>query len=427
MLYIAGRLLNLLERARAITLSPAAAAAFPPGALHDGYADLICKFGANSASPTTTIDLAMTDQNNADNANFDTWNAGAPTSWAVTTTGTGTVVETTTGGEVRSGSAPKMNKGTGTARVTKTYRVRAGERLSFSLWLRIAGAGQAKAQLYNPITKKYLTSGFLWQSAQAYFATEIASTSYIEKTGDFTVESFSTCQDAITYLELTVEDTGTGGGSDFAFVDDVFMWPNWNALVVSGHNIEPGMAPELRSSTDNFGSVNTLEATPAVRQPSFFAVLSVASTRRYARITYSGVQSAQAGAVWSGEVAVCYLETALRGMSGGETGYQLRFLPDNIMTSAPGGKVIASRSAQQRRRVLSCRVRSTSDASWREQRDEITGRCHGALWPIVFVPVDTEDVVLHGRLDESWQAQRLLPSLFDDDLVISDNPFPRVT
>ena len=33
--------------------------------------------------------LAMKDQNNADNGNFDTWNAGLPTSWTVSTSGTG--------------------------------------------------------------------------------------------------------------------------------------------------------------------------------------------------------------------------------------------------------------------------------------------------------------------------------------------------
>lgn len=428
MRYIAGELLNFLELARTITPSPALDANFPASRLYDGYADAVALFGSNAAGPSLTVDLAIKDRNGVDNGNLDAWSGGLPTGWEIDFSGTGSVAETTTAGEIRSGSAAKMRRTSGSYYgLTKFYRVRAGQRFNISLWCRIAGAGSFKAWLYNPVTKKFLTSGGAWTPTPSYFTTEAASTSYVEKTLSFVVESMATCQAPTTLLQLGVMDQGTGGGSDFAFVDDVFLWPTWNAIVVAGHNIEPGMAPEMRASTDNFSASNVLEASMVVRQPSFWALAASEITKRYARLVLSGTQSSLAGAAYIGEFAVTYLEAALRGISGTRDGYSLRFFADNIVSAARWGRVNAARITTQRRRSLLLPFRPNSDASWLEQRDEITARCHGALWPLILVPLDSEDVVLHARLDESWQAQRLHSDVYDTDLVVSDNPFPIVT
>jgi hypothetical protein len=426
MRYVAGELLNFLEQARLITPSPALDANFPVARLYDGYADAVAAFATNTASPLYTVDLALLDKDLVDNGNLDSWPGGVPTGWAVTTSGGGAVTEATAG-EARSGSAAKVKKNGGAASIKKTYKVRTSQRILFDLYLRNAAAGQAQAQIYNPLTKKYLTGAMAWQSGQAYFATA-STTSYVQKTNSFTVEDWRAHGDApITYLELSIHDTGAGGGSDYALVDDVFLSPHWNALVLAGHNIEAGMAPQMRSSNDNFAANNVLEASPAVRQPSMFAFASTAIAKRWARLQLTGTQSSISGAAWLGELAITYLETALRGFNDGS---DLRYLPDNTVNAGPGGKVIASQTARQRRRVLRVTVEpgtvGANDAEIREQRDEITGRSHGALWPLIVVPHNSEDIVLHGRLDDSWAAKRVFDTFWEDDLLISENPFTRV-
>jgi len=422
--YVAGQLLNFLEQARAITLSPGVDATLPVSRLYDGYADSVCRQSANSANPSVVVDLAMLDSSGGDNGNLDAWAAGVPTSWSVTATGGGSVAQTSVGGEVRTGSAAKLNKGAGTASLLKTYRVRAGQRLTVEAYVRIAAAGNIGLQLYNPVTKKYLTSGGAWQTAQAYWATEAASAVYVQKTVPFTVEDFAANQSAITYLELSVVATAGAGGSDFAFVDDAFIWPTWNALVVAGHNIDAGMVTEARSSTDNFGASNVLEATMAMRQPAFHSYLAAPSSKRWAKLAMTGTQSTQAGAVYAGELAVTYLETAL---SSGSYEWELQFMDEQVRNTSQTGKVTAMPLMTDARRILRMSFKPRSDAAYREMRDDIVRRSRGGQWPLIIAPIDGEDIVIHGRLDSSWRVVRLFLSQWGDDLTVSESPLPLVT
>lgn len=430
MRYVAGELLQFLERARSIASSPAFDADYPKTRLYDGWADAAAWLASNAASPTITIDLAMLGADAIDNAALDAWQAGLPVGWAVTATGGGAVTETTTAGEIRSGSAAKLKKGTGTARVAKTYRVRAGQRLNLSAWVRVAASGVAGVAIYNPVTKHYYSpaGGGSWTSALTYAAASTSLT-YVEATGTFTVEGLAACGDPITYVQLLVEDFGAGGASDYAFVDDAFVWPSWNAVIVSGHNIEPGMAPTVRSSTDNFASVDTSEAAIAIQHPTCYAYLSTPSTRRYVRLAMTGAQSPAAGAVFIGELVVTYLETAARS-SRTEDGYETELVPDNLELQAAPRRASA-RMALQRRRRLRLAFLQPTDAQYVVARDEVHGRCHGTLWPLVIVPRDADDVVVHGRLDEdAWKARRLhdgeAGGIYEDGLTIIESPPPRV-
>lgn len=424
MRYVAGQLLNFLEQARAITLSPGVDGNFPAVRLYDGYADGVCLWSANAANPYALVDLAMLDSSGADNGNLDAWAGGLPSGWAVTATGGGSVVQTSVAGEMRSGSAAKLNKGAGTASLLKTYRVRSGQRLTIEAYVRIAVGGNIGLQVYNPVTKKYLTSGGAWQTAQAYWATEAASAVYVQKTIPFTVEDFAANQSAVTYLELSVVATAGAGGSDFAFVDDAFLWPTWNAVVVAGHNIEPGLVTEARSSTDNFGASNVLEATMSVRQPAFHSYLSTPSTKRYVKLLMTGTQSAQAGAVYAGELVVTYLEAAL---SFGQYDWELQFMDEQVRNTSRAGKVFATPLMTDARRLLRMSFKPRNDAAYREMRDDIVRRSRGGQWPLVIVPTDGEDIVIHGRMDSSWRVIRHFLNQWEDDLTVSESPLPLVT
>jgi hypothetical protein len=419
---------NWLTKARLITPSPAAHADTPLAALSDGIVDAAFAFGSNPAGPSITGDLAMKNKDDVDNGAIDTWQAGAPVGWVVAVTVDGTVTEAT-GAEARSGSALKVKKGTGSARATYVYEVRAGQRLTYEAYLRNNGAGQCQLQIYNPMTGMYLAPGLTWQASQIYVATA-STTSYVQKTGAFQVESFLACQGPTAFLECSIHDTGGTGASDYALADDLQLWPTWNAVVVSGHNWEPVSAPEIRSSNDAFAGNNVLEGTMAVRQPAFFKYLATPVAKRWVRVALIGTHSGYDGRAYRfmGELAVTYLESALKGPKLSD-GYTVRYLPDNVVNTMPAGKVVAARTTQQRRRVLALHFRRTggTDAAMREVRDEIHGRCYGSLLPVIVVPIDSEDVVLHGRLDDAFEALRAGIDVWDDDLVITENAFPRVT
>jgi len=63
----------------------------------------------------------------------------------------------------------------------------------------------------------------------------------------------SACQAPVVKLRAVIT-SGTG----------VADWPRWNALIVFGHNLDPALAVEARSSSDNFAANDVLEATRTV-------------------------------------------------------------------------------------------------------------------------------------------------------------------
>lgn len=425
MRFIAGQDLNLIERARSITPSPAADSLFPVTRLYDGYADAVFRFGSNAADPKITADLAMLDSAGADNGNLDTWAASLPTSWVVTATGGGTVTQETPG-RGGSGSAARLTKGAGVASVKKTYRVRAGERLTIEVYLARNLSGIASAQVYDPGTRKYLHSSGAWQAAQTYFAAESASGAYVQKTLAFQVEGFVAHQGGIAYLEISVFDTGAGGGTDYALVDDLFLWPTWNAVVVVGHNIDPGMVTELRSDTAAFAGAGTLEATLTPTRPAFVGYLGTPAAKRYARLALAGAQSSQGGAIYVGELVVCYLETALVGPADG---MRVRYVPDQTRHSTRSGHVTVTRHADERRVVQMTfeRVDPLYTTEVREARDEIMRRTQFGVHPIVVAPFnDIADIVIHGRVSSNYELVLLFPTLWEDDILVEESALPTV-
>jgi hypothetical protein len=300
--------------------------------------------------------------------------------------------------------------------------VRSGQRLTFEVYARLVSAGGVGSlQLYNPITKKYWT-GSVWQSAQAYWATE-GGTAYAQKTTAVTVEDFAANQSAVTYLELTADDTSTSG----LLIEDAYVWPTWNAVVVAGHNIEPGMVTEARSSTDNFGASNVLEATMAIRRPSFYSYLSAPSTKRWAKLALTGTQSAQAGAVFVSELAVTYMETATVGPSDG---MKIKYIPDQVRNTSPGGVVRATKNSEERRALQMTfdRVDPVYTTEAREARDEIVRRSDLGVWPIIIAPLNAiTDLIIHGRMTNAWEIALLFSGSWDDDIYVEENAFGRVT
>lgn len=338
--FAAGQYANLLERALSVTMSPAAAAAYPAANLWDGRPERPAEHGSNSANPTITADLA-----------------------AFTPSGPGTYLVT----------------------------ARAGERR------RLVSVGATSITLQNLSTGKYLTTASAWQ---------VASTPCLTGAGsrDYQVESLTLCQVPIVVLKIVV----TNGTS-------VTDWPAWNAIVVFGHNLAAGLSIAARSSTDNFGASDVLEASGAIRRPSFLLAAAAPSYNRYARLAITGTNQV---APWYAEVILCYLETGVTTLG---MDHDVQQEEAQIRHDGPLGSSYVYLLAEEPRRVAKWAFNMDVPREV-EIREEVVLRSRGGAYPLVLVPTssDAAPLVLFGSLDSKWRSVRNFLDIWSTDLVLSE-------
>lgn len=343
LLYAAGQYANLLERANAVTMDPAAAADYPATQLYDGWPESPAYHGSNAADPTVTFDLA----------------AFAP-----------------------SGAA------------TKTIVARAGERR------RITSSGTTSISIRNLSTRKYAQlAGAGWQAGATSILTGAGS-------ADYQVESYTACQAPWVLLEIVIT-SGT----------DVVDHPRWNALGVFGHNLDPGLTVELRSSTDDFSASDVLEVTGSILQPGFAMYDSGGISNRYGRLAITGTNAA---AVWYGELFPCWLEEAV---DAPEIGLQIGYQWHQVRNTGVLGNSRVYNLVPFPPRVLQMAFDQHADAGAIETRQEMFLRSMGGAHPMVVVPVSTEGVALHARVTEKWTETRYLSHRYRNDLVVAEDPF----
>jgi hypothetical protein len=275
---------------------------------------------------------------------------------------------------------------------TKTITVRAGERR------RLTSTGTTSITVRNLATLKYLTSGGAWQTGSTTCMTTATSL-------DYQIESLTACQQPTMSLQIVI----TNGTS-------VVDHPRWNAIVVAGHNLDAGLTCELRSSTDNFSGSNVLEVTGTILRPSFYMIDTGGIANRYGRLLLTGTNSATP---WFGEVVPCWLETAA-GMHMA-SGYSLAYKEQQIRNESRWGISNVYNLLPSPLRVVGLTFRVTSAAA-AELRDGIVLRGRGGAHPMIVAPMSTEGVVVYGRLSDSWTERRVLPTVFETDLVVAEDP-----
>jgi hypothetical protein len=404
--YAAGQHVNLLERALTVTMTPPPDTGYPIANLWDGRPARLVRHNSNAADPSITADLAAFD------GGMGGWIGGVPAGWTKVTTGTGTFIETTTVGEYVTSPAAKGNPGTGTAQQSRDIIVRAGERRRISISMRRAGSGTGRLSVQNLYTKKFLAAaGASWSAAQAFVLSDNTNTTHTTQAADYTVEDMAACQSPIVRLRLTLDAGGTGD----SMYDDVADWPRWNALEVHGHNLDPGLVVELRSSTDGFVGSNVLQQTGAILQPSFFIAAPATVNHRHVRLQLTGTNQE---AAWYGEVVPCFLETALKAQNWN---FEVRYKEDQIRNQGRLGITHVSNLAPIFRRLLKMSFEQTVTEE-AELRHEIVWRCRGGAYPLLVVPIEGETMVLYIRLDDSWAVVREFTSHFLDDLTGSEDP-----
>jgi hypothetical protein len=278
-------------------------------------------------------------------------------------------------------------RGTG----SETFEARAGELRT------IYSSGSTSTRLQNLSTGNYLTTSGTWQSGSTSCLTSSGSRTY-------TVEDVDDCQSSVVNMEVTVVSGG-----------NVTDWPRWNAAAVIGHNIDPALTVELRSSDDNFSADDNLQDTATVAQPSFWMGASATVGDRYARLELTGTNQT---IPWYGEFIVCYLQSAT---SNPLYGYEIQYVEDQIRHQGEMGSVYVFNLSPQARRVAKFSFEPTVAAE-AEMRQEIVYRSRGGAYPVLLIPDDTDPLVLYGRLDKSWAATRNFLAVWSTDLVVSEEP-----
>jgi len=274
-----------------------------------------------------------------------------------------------------------------------TYYVtaRAGERR------RLNSSSTTSITLQNLSTGFYLQPGGTWSSGVGNLTASV----------DYQVESYTLCQAATVILKIVVT-TGTTVGD----------WPACNAIVVWGHNLDPGMGVAMRTSTDNFGGSNVLEATGAVRQPSFM-MLGNTSYNRYVRLALTGTNQATP---WYAEVMPCHLETAVTTLG---VDHEITYEEAQIRSGGLYGESYVYPLASWPRRLCKWRFNMDS-AREREIREEVVLRSRGGAYPLLLVPTSTDATppVLFGRLDAKWSTTRTFADVWSTDLTMSEGFAP---
>jgi len=280
---------------------------------------------------------------------------------------------------------------------TVEIQVRAGERRTVTN----TGAGST-VTIQNLATKKYLAAGGASWQAGAVAAITNANTI------NYQVESATVCQAPVVTLRVVIAGATTCAD-----------WPTCNAAAVWGHNLDPGLTVEMRSSTDDFAVSNVLEVTGAIRQPSFLLFDATPSYNRYLRLAFTGTNQATP---WYAEVIPCYMETAVTTLG---MDHEVTYDWAQVRNDGAYGEPHVYSLATQPRRLAKWRF-NMDVAREREVREEVVFRCQGGAYPLLLVPTSTDvpPPVLYGRLDSRWTTTRNFIDIWSTDLTLSEGSAP---
>jgi hypothetical protein len=396
-----------------VASSPAADALFPVTRLYDYASDQIFKFGSLTANPTITADL-----NRFVNGNLDAWSGGLPTGWGVGISGTATVTQTSVAGEVVTGSAAKLTAGTGQAYIYQQKFFRAGETIRLQTAIRGDGTNNVYIYVRNVQTGR-TWNGSAWVANSAL--TFRSANTYLSQLWDIPLESYLACgcQDLVI---LSIEIYGTGAAG-IGYVDDFFVWSQTGFVGVFGHSADPLIVPEWRSSTDNFGANDVLEATLSPLIPSFYTVKTPASTARYQRIKFVGTNGSGIGVpIYVAEMVLGQPRTLVRNQ---QDGFKATIAHPQVRSRSAVGALRAFPLARDPSRAYDLDFLYPSLAAYKDARDELVRRARGT-YPVVLVPDDADaDVAMFGYFEDQWEIARPT-KMWRGGLRFVEEPFPAV-
>lgn len=407
-----GRYANILERA-SLSSSGAANSLYPLARLVDLQPDKDARANAAGADDTITGDVNLTT-----NPGLGSWSGGAPAGWTVI----GTVVETTTAGEFRTTPAAKIT-GNSSA-LQQDVTVRAGQKLTLEAFARISAANAVgSVVIQNRHTGKYLTSGGAWQAGSTSCGST-TSTSFTNIGLPFQVEDYGACGDK-NEVTLRIQLVASGDAAQFAFFDDILLLPGFDFMAVFGHNLDPLITPQFRTSTDNFSASDENQTTGSGSfQPyAFYLGLSSVVYRRYLRLKMVGTNVT---GPWSiGEWFAGQMVTPVQQYESIDwTPYRQW---NRQQSRNPVGKRFGHRRTLYPIQGLSLSYHFDTQAQLDDAFD-IWDRAQGGTWPVVIVPDIDRPEVIHGFLPDSFSISRELTAYYTGlEISIEGSPFASAT
>ena len=403
LLYVAGYQSNLLQRAASITVTNENAN-LPKSFLYDGTG--LAFAGSSEVSPfNITIDLGELIPNGTFESAFV---GGLPTAaW----------VEIGGGTYTRNTATPRTGAGclqaSGALSDFAYFDVVAypGQAFKFEVASRVVTANgtTSTAKVHDITTSRELFSTGAWGNSPATPFHENATESYVLSSQTFTVEAPE--GGPLTHT-LRFEFYCDNQGGSTPLYDDVVLYFGVNFASIHWHNLRPYTAgpnttPNLRSSTDNFSGSDTLEAAFTVARPAFHKLLSAAVYRRYWRLALVGDSIVKnAGAVpYIGELVLGYAATAARAQ---DYGWTLGLAQQQVRTHTAFGAESTYQAGQHEQRRLGLQFKPSSAAEFLELRDRWYRLTQGGALPLVVVPYNSDDVVIHGRLGPELGISREL-------------------
>ena len=407
---LTGRKFNLLERG--IVTASSEHAQLGRTRLYDGRPSRAYRASDLAAVQALGVDGSLITDGTTNFGGFETWVGSVPVGW---TAGTGTVVQQNSPVYTGSWSVElPLNQ------FTSIYRdvvVKSGESINIESAIYGASPFVDCFFVYNPLTHNYLQANSTWSSA---------ALGYRQPSGEFwthtvaavTVESYAACQSDLVSLRITV---GKFANSPAVFVDHVHIWPRVNFASIHGHNLDPGVGVELRSSDDAFAAVDTLEATFVIVAPSFYALMAAGNPdRRYWRIKIVGANSAF---FEIGEAVIGYAQTPLQQY---ENPLEASSRWDRQVSVTPGGERHVHKRSKWRIRNRVFNYTYYTQAGYDEGMELFHLRPEGDTYPVVIVPDHDKPTVIHGRLESTFDSSRVwtaVPTFNDVAVVLSESPF----
>lgn len=335
--------------------------------------------------------------------------------WTVANVGTGTSIETTTGGEVRSGSRALKLTGSDASNYGSRYQditVRAGDRRRVIVAAKqISGSGGVNLYIQNRRTGKYWVHASQSWVASRTAAFNFTSASYTPEFIDYEVESFEACRSNLVTLRW--ELVQNAGGT--YVVDDLMDVPGVNFASVHGHNYGPVTPYVQYLDYDTLGWVTA--DTMTISRPAFYKIFAM----KYAlgwRIQLAGTNHE---VPYTGEAVVGQYRTCATGpMAPLSTREEI----PGVRAVTTGGKHIVYAFGADPIRDLRLLFKPTSVAAAKELVNDLWLRSGQGLHPFVIVPVDTEPAVYFGHFLEPIGLDRELINLATCEMPFAGAGFP---
>jgi hypothetical protein len=237
--------------------------------------------------------------------------------------------------------------------------------------------------------------GYEWVAGEQNFYNRTDST-YATTTIDFVAPSIDDTGRGTTTLRLKFKGQG--------YVDDVYLWPHVNLLSLHGHNLPTGATVSLLSGDDG-ATFGTDHGDLAVSLPACYLLLGTAATKRYLRVEIADPAAEEPLRI--GEMVLGHAEAYTRAPDYGmEVATQV---PQVRIASRSGGADLAVPLSDSILRTVKARWTFYSAADRGFFEGEALRMAHGAA-PCVFVPWDTEPLVVYGRAKNGIRLRRDLPT-----------------